>query len=96
MASIYGDQHRKLQDSFDTRKLADRIEEITVKQEFDEDSKGFIETRDMFFLSTIDHTGRPTVSYKGGDPGFVNSLIIQRWLFQVMTETACICRWAIS
>lgn len=68
MASIYGDQHRKLQDSFDTRKLADRIEEITVKQEFDEDTKGFIETRDMFFLSTIDHTGRPTVSYKGGDP----------------------------
>ena len=46
MASIYGDQHRKLQDSFDTRKLADRIEEITVKQEFDEDTKGFIETRD--------------------------------------------------
>jgi predicted pyridoxine 5'-phosphate oxidase superfamily flavin-nucleotide-binding protein len=71
MASIYGNQHRKLQDNFDKRKLADRIEEITVKQEFDEDTKGFIETRDMFFLSTIDHTGRPTVSYKGGDPGFV-------------------------
>ena len=30
-----------------------------------------IESRDMFFLSTIDHQGRPTVSYKGGDPGFV-------------------------
>lgn len=55
MASIYGNQHRKLQDNFDTRKLADRIEEITVKQEFDEDTKGFIETRDMFFLSTITH-----------------------------------------
>lgn len=25
----------------------------------------------MFFLSTVDHNGRPTVSYKGGDPGFV-------------------------
>ena len=23
------------------------------------------------FLSTVDHKGRPTVSYKGGDPGFV-------------------------
>ena len=33
--------------------------------------KTFIESRDMFFLSTIDHQGRPTVSYKGGDPGFV-------------------------
>ena len=31
----------------------------------------FIESRDMFFLSTIDHPGRPTVSYKGGDPGLV-------------------------
>lgn len=40
MASIYGNQHRKLQDNFDKRKLADRIEEITVKQEFDEDTKG--------------------------------------------------------
>jgi predicted pyridoxine 5'-phosphate oxidase superfamily flavin-nucleotide-binding protein len=28
----------------------------------------------MFFLSTIDHQGRPTVSYKGGDPGFVRVL----------------------
>jgi predicted pyridoxine 5'-phosphate oxidase superfamily flavin-nucleotide-binding protein len=25
----------------------------------------------MFFLSTVDHQGRPTASYKGGDPGFV-------------------------
>ncbi len=28
----------------------------------------------MFFLSTVDHNGRPTVSYKGGDPGFVRVL----------------------
>ena len=28
----------------------------------------------MFFLSTIDHQGRPTVSYKSGDPGFVRVL----------------------
>ena len=27
----------------------------------------------MFFLSTVDHQGRPTVSYKGGDPGFVQT-----------------------
>jgi predicted pyridoxine 5'-phosphate oxidase superfamily flavin-nucleotide-binding protein len=26
---------------------------------------------DMFFLATVDHQGRPTVSYKGGDRGFV-------------------------
>ena len=28
----------------------------------------------MFFLSSIDHQGRPTVSYKGGDQGFVRVL----------------------
>ncbi len=31
----------------------------------------FIQSRDMFFLATVDPVGRPTVSYKGGAPGFV-------------------------
>jgi len=51
--------------------LADRIEKIACRTDFDEESKAFIEARDMFFLATVDHHGRPTVSYKGGDPGFV-------------------------
>lgn len=71
MSNIYGDAHRRLQDDFGSRPLADRLEQVIVKNEFDDEVKGFIESRDMFFLSTIDHTGRPTVSYKGGDPGFV-------------------------
>jgi predicted pyridoxine 5'-phosphate oxidase superfamily flavin-nucleotide-binding protein len=33
--------------------------------------RAFIESRDMFFLATVDGDGRPTCSYKGGDPGFV-------------------------
>jgi predicted pyridoxine 5'-phosphate oxidase superfamily flavin-nucleotide-binding protein len=28
----------------------------------------------MFFLATVDATGQPTCSYKGGDPGFVTIL----------------------
>ena len=71
MSNIYGDAHRRLQDDFGSRPLADRLEQVIVKNEFDDEAKGFIESRDMFFLSTIDHSGRPTVSYKGGDPGFV-------------------------
>lgn len=71
MTRLYGDQHRKLQDEFGTRKMADRVEEIACKTEFDVEAKGFIEHMDMFFLSTVDHQGRPTVSYKGGDAGFV-------------------------
>ena len=71
MVELYGKSHRKLQDHFDSRKMADRLEEMIVKKEFDEDSKNFIQSRDMFFLSTIDHNNRPTVSYKGGEVGFV-------------------------
>ncbi len=71
MTEIYGKTHRKLQDLFESRKMADRLKDMIVKNEFDDDAKNFIESRDMFFLSTIDHNNRPTVSYKGGDPGFV-------------------------
>ena len=71
MSSVYGKTHRNLQDQFDSRKLADRLNDSIVKKEFDADAKKFIETRDMFFLSTINHNNMPTVSYKGGNPGFV-------------------------
>jgi predicted pyridoxine 5'-phosphate oxidase superfamily flavin-nucleotide-binding protein len=47
------------------------VEARLVLTEIPPEHKAFIESRDMFFLSTIDHQGRPTVSYKGGDPGFV-------------------------
>ena len=71
MSSVYGKTHRNLQDQFDSRKLADKLNDSIVKKEFDTDAKKFIESRDMFFLSTINHNNMPTVSYKGGNPGFV-------------------------
>lgn len=74
MSRLYGQQHRALQDSFETRRMADRIEEIAVKTEITDDERPFIESRDMFFLATSDDKGRPTVSYKGGVPGFVKVL----------------------
>lgn len=71
MKKLYSESHRELQDQFDSRKMADRLNEVIVKKSFDEDAINFINAVDMFFLSTIDHNNRPTVSYKGGDPGFV-------------------------
>lgn len=71
MSRLYGAQHRALQDLHDTRRVADKIEALAVHTELGDMDRAFIESRDMFFLSTIDHEGRPTVSYKGGDPGFV-------------------------
>lgn len=71
MANFYGTTHRTLQDQFDTRRIADKIEELAIHTELGDMDKAFIETRDMFWLASVDHEGRPTVSYKGGDPGFV-------------------------
>src|SRR3954463_16827357 len=71
----YHDGNRELQDRFDTRRLADRLDEKFVSRGFiDESDRAFIEARDMFFLATADADGRPQSSYKGGDPGFVRVL----------------------
>ncbi len=74
MSRLFGPQHRELQDHFASRAMADRVELVAAKTEIDDAARAFIESRDMFFLSTVDHNGRPTVSYKGGDPGFVRVL----------------------
>ena len=71
MSKVYNEQHRAFQDRFATRKMADRLEEMIVKATMDDMDKGYIQSRDFFFLSTVDQHGFPTVSYKGGDPGFV-------------------------
>jgi hypothetical protein len=47
--------------------LLNNVERRMVFTEIPPEHKAFIESRDMFFLSTIDHQSRPTVSYKGGD-----------------------------
>jgi predicted pyridoxine 5'-phosphate oxidase superfamily flavin-nucleotide-binding protein len=71
---LYHEGSRSLQDQFDTRRLADRIEERIVHDRIDDDDRAFIEARDMFFLATADEDGQPQCSYKGGDPGFVRVL----------------------
>lgn len=71
MNTLYGHTQREFQDRFDTRRLADKVAAIAVHAQISDMDKAFIEARDMFWLSSIDDQGRPTVSYKGGDPGFV-------------------------
>ncbi len=65
---------RQLQDRFDTRRIADRINDVLVHDHIDEGDRRFIEARDMMFVSTVAADGQPTCSYKGGDPGFVRAL----------------------
>ena len=71
MDPLYGKNHRLLQEKFDTTRLADRVASLIVHDKVTAEEKAFIESRDCFFLSTIDHLGRPTCSHTGGDPGFV-------------------------
>ena len=71
MSRLYHDGNRALQDRFDTRRLADRIEERLDRDTFDEGDRAFVERMTMFFLATADEDGTPQCSYKGGDPGFV-------------------------
>jgi uncharacterized protein len=68
---LYHDGSRELQDRFDTRRLADRLEQVKVHDTITAEDRAFIERMDMFFLATADADGRPQCSYKGGDPGFV-------------------------
>ena len=70
----YTAAQRDLQDRFDSRRIADRINDVLVHDFIDPGSAAFIESRDMMFVSTVDASGQPTCSYKGGDPGFVRVL----------------------
>jgi len=71
MSSTYHDGMRRLQDRFDSRRLADRLDEKLGRREFTAEDRAFIESRPLFFLATADAEGRPDCSFKGGDPGFV-------------------------
>jgi predicted pyridoxine 5'-phosphate oxidase superfamily flavin-nucleotide-binding protein len=71
MSMDYSPASRALQDHFDTRRLADRLADVKVRDRFNADDRNFIARLDMFFLATVDENGQPTCSYKGGDPGFV-------------------------
>jgi uncharacterized protein len=75
MSPSYHDGSRRLQDRFDTRRLADRLDERFLRRaEIGDEDRAFIERMDMLFLATADAEGRPQCSYKGGDPGFVRVL----------------------
>lgn len=70
-AGLYHEGNRKLQDQFDSRRIADRLEEVTLHNTFMQHDVDFIDAADHFFLATADANGWPDVSYKGGLPGFV-------------------------
>jgi uncharacterized protein len=68
---LYHEGNRRLQDAFESRRIADRLEEKLARTELGADDKAFIENSLYFFLATADADGRPDCSFKGGAPGFV-------------------------
>lgn len=78
---FYTDKQKQIQAQFESRALADRVEEAIVSDEFDDMHRAFIGSRDFFFLSTVNAEGCPTVSHKGGAPGFVKVLDASTFVF---------------
>ena len=68
---MFHEGNRRLQDSFDSRRISDRLEEKLTRSAFTADDKAFIESAMYFFMATADTDGRPDCSFKGGAPGFV-------------------------
>lgn len=67
---LYHEGNRALQEQFQSRRIADRLEHL-ARTEFAESDRSFIESAIYFFLATSDPDGQPDVSFKGGPPGFV-------------------------
>ena len=72
--TMYHDGMRRLQDVRETRPLADRLAQVTVRTTFTDEDRAFIQRCPMFFIATADAHGQPDCSYKGGLPGFVRVL----------------------
>ena len=66
----YHEGMRQLQDRFQTRSLADRLDQKLGRCAFTDQDREFIASRHFFILATADAAGRPDCSYKGGAPGF--------------------------
>ena len=70
----YHDGQRRLQDIFDSRRIADRLDQVTYSTQLGEGQRAWIEASEMFFLATVGPGGHPDCSFKGGRPGFVRVL----------------------
>ena len=61
---MYHDGMRRLQDARETRPLADRLEQVTVRRTFTDDDREFIQRCPMFFIATADAHGHPDCAGK--------------------------------
>jgi uncharacterized protein len=67
----YTDKALELQKRFDTQALAAAELQVIVHDALSPADRAFISQMEMFWLASVDPQGSPTVSFKGGAPGFV-------------------------
>lgn len=72
LGAMYGAGARELQDQFDSRRLADRLIDLTVHDALDTGDIDLVRDQAAVWVATVDADGWPDVSYKGGNPGFVH------------------------
>ncbi len=70
-AFAYTEKALELQQRFDTTALAAVELQVIVHDALTPADRGFISQMEMFWLASVDPNGSPTVSFKGGAPGFV-------------------------
>jgi predicted pyridoxine 5'-phosphate oxidase superfamily flavin-nucleotide-binding protein len=85
--ATYHEGMRRLQDIRETRPIADRLQEVTMRSAFTAEDRAFITSRSMMFVATADAQGHPECSYKGGLPGFVQVLDDRTLAFPVYDGT---------
>ena len=68
----YTQKSLELQKRFDTEALAAAELQVIVHDSLSPLDRGFIAQAEFFWLSSVDPQGSPTVSFKGGAPGFVH------------------------
>jgi len=69
---FYSSSQRKIQNDHESKDLADAVVAAIVSDELQQEQIDFISKLDYFFFSTVNGSGEPTVSYKGGPVGLVN------------------------
>jgi uncharacterized protein len=71
-SELYGEGSRALQSFFDTERLANRLQSLTVHEELSDDDISLVNDQSTVWIATVDAEGWPDVSYKGGARGFVH------------------------
>jgi uncharacterized protein len=65
---------KELQERYRSRKSYAKYDDDAPPPELTPEERGFIESRDSFFMATVTETGWPYIQHRGGPPGFVRVL----------------------